>query len=81
MCEEMLGVVPCVIAMLPMVAALIAFPDIALFLPAALRSLNHTVRDTRLTGAGQKVDQCPGNRRARYCPLSSSSNMSGIWGW
>lgn len=37
MSEVMIGVVPYVIAMLLMVAALIAFPDIALFLPATLR--------------------------------------------
>ena len=37
MSEVMIGVVPYVIAMLLMVAALIAFPNIALFLPATLR--------------------------------------------
>ncbi len=35
--EVMLGAMPFVIAMLAMVAALIAFPDLALFLPAALK--------------------------------------------
>jgi len=35
--EVMLGAIPYVIAMLAMVAALIVFPDIALFLPGALR--------------------------------------------
>ena len=35
--EVMLGAIPYVIAMLAMVAALIAVPDLALFLPGALR--------------------------------------------
>jgi C4-dicarboxylate transporter DctM subunit len=35
--EVMLGALPFVFAMLCMVAALIAFPDIALYLPGALR--------------------------------------------
>ena len=35
--DVMLGVIPYVIAMLVMVAALISFPEIALFLPAALQ--------------------------------------------
>jgi C4-dicarboxylate transporter DctM subunit len=35
--DVMVGAIPFVIAMLAMVAALIAFPDIALFLPETLR--------------------------------------------
>jgi TRAP-type mannitol/chloroaromatic compound transport system permease large subunit len=37
MSEVMLGTIPFVIVMLIMVAALIAFPDIALFLPSSLQ--------------------------------------------